>query len=430
MQHSITVFLGQVRTDLKNTPKTTAQLLLGLFLYYLAWGLIDPFLSIYIEHIVSSYSFVGLIFGTLFLIGILINIPLGSLADKINKIQAIAGVLLFYVPISLLYFFSGMFNGMLAIALLIFARILHGFGLSYKIFVESFLRKNSVPKHTAGSFGLYFTTQFTARLIGILIALILITSLGLTIENLHWFFLGIIPCSILAFIIIRKIPDDGKKLNEGMKEMIEKEKIVAQEIKDFTEMGFPGSVMILSAFFYIILHLLIWVYLPLYALKVNVGLPQIALMYVFISIPYAGSFLFAELADFLGKKKTAMIALFFAAIILARLSILTTDGFEFLFLGFLLAVVVSFLGPSLNGIITDITPKSKGGEITGIINSVVKTSELVGVIGLGILLDLIGFKESFRIIAALLILMAILFLLARKSFEIRTANTSKIDTIL
>src|SRR3989338_11168063 len=100
MQHSITVFLGQVRTDLKNTPKTTAQLLLGLFLYYLAWGLIDPFLSIYIEHIVSSYSFVGLVFGTLFLIGILMNIPLGSLADKINKIQAIAGVILFYIPIA------------------------------------------------------------------------------------------------------------------------------------------------------------------------------------------------------------------------------------------------------------------------------------------------------------------------------------------
>jgi MFS family permease len=421
MHHNpISVFLGKVRRDLKHTPKKVARVLTGFSLFWFGWAIADRLLSVYLETVVGSYTLIGLMFGVFFLVSTLGSIPLGSLADKVSQTRLMYFLMLTYIPVAILYVLSGFTTAILGFVLLLFGRMLHGIGAGERTLTEAYIRKNSVKKHTAGIYGLYMTVHYGSAVLGTLVALLLISVFNIQAENLNLLFLVSIPFVILSAWVLKNTPsEEGGRIRDGVKKVVVEEKIVGKELKDFTELGFPGSVMILAVFFYVVLHIFVWIYLPVYVLKSDLGLFTSALFLVMIGLPYTAAFLFAELIDIIGKKKSVFLAFFGVAVILTALSFMEVSQGIFLAMGIILSIFLAILAPGINGIITEMSPKLKEGQISGVIISVTRGSELIASLGIGIMLDFIGFGESFRIFATVAVLMGVLFLFSRKQMALK-----------
>ncbi|MFP4633763.1 MAG: MFS transporter [Candidatus Aenigmatarchaeota archaeon] len=71
--------------SMEDISKELRALGLVFFIYYLSWGAIRPFFSIYFERITGTYSATGILIGSLFMIQVLIQTPLGDLLDKVGR---------------------------------------------------------------------------------------------------------------------------------------------------------------------------------------------------------------------------------------------------------------------------------------------------------------------------------------------------------
>ena len=85
-----------------------------------------------------------------------------------------------------------------------------------------------------------------------------------------------------------------------------------------------------------------------------------------------------------------------------------------------LGVILAMLRPASNGLITDITPLAKDGEMTGIYKMVFTTGGFVSAIAFGILSDAFGLSFPFLVLAVLLFVMALLTYSIKRKIIVNT----------
>ena len=413
-----TFLYSKVQRDFGLVPKQLKILMLGMFVYLLAWGAFDPFISIIIYNVVGSYSLAGLLYGLFFLIGAGLAVPVGDLADKVNDMKYTILSMLTYPAIGVLYFLSASFVGVLGLALLFAARLLHGVISLFWVMVEGFIRRHSPKGETSATFGLFLTSYKLAYIVAPVISIPIILFFGLGIGEVHWLALLLIPFPLLGALIISRVFDNGEPIVSGVKEVVVKDGVFRKELQDLRKMGFSGIVCVLLGFFVKSIEAVIFFLIPLYMMSLNMGLIEMAILFSAINIPYLLSFFFAELADSLGKVNVIVFGFLAAAISLFAIASLPVST-AFYIASFGLGLVLALVLPAVNGLLTDITPRARDGEITGLFAMVFKVGGFVSAVAFGLLSDAFGLGSPFVVLAVLLILVAALVYLVKGKLVVK-----------
>jgi len=396
----------RVHGDLNAVPKDVKTIIFAMFVYMIGWGIFDPFMSVLIHNVTQSYSLAGLLYGLFCLVGIGFSVPMGDLAGKINKISFTKKAILAYPFVGLLYFSLAFFSSGLAVVVLFIARTIHGFASLLWIPVADFIRERAPRGQTAATFGLHMTFHRLTYVIApiFLIPIVLLT--GLTIENIHWLALLLVPFPILAAVLLSRIKDKGESLSQGVEEVIVKDGIFRKELQDLKKLGFVGYFTLLIGFFMRALLATVFFLIPLYALSLNLGLIEISILFAIINFPYLFSFFLAELSDRFGKMNLIAIGFALAALTFLGIYLFSSIIITFFIACFFLGFILALLQPAVNGLITDITPRVQDGEMTGMLEAVLKISGFVTALALGILSDAFNLQFPFLVFAILLLAMA------------------------
>ena len=409
----------RVHSDFGAIPSGVKAMIFGLFVYMIAWGIIDPFFSIILHQVINNYSMTGFVYGGFFLVGAIFSAPVGCLADKVNQVRFTVFAIFTYPLVSLFYLSAFFFPTAISFIVLFLARLLNGTCALFWVMAESFIRKNSPKGETSATFGLYITFQRLAYVIAPLIIIPLVLYFGLTFENLHWLLLAIIPFSLLSGLMISRIKDEGGPIMDGIKEMAVKENIVRKELDDLKQIGIMGWLCMLLAFFMRSLESILIFLMPLYALSINLSIVELSVLFGAISIPFLFSFFLAELSDRYSKAGIICIGFLLSAVTLIALALSAPSHPVLIGACFVLGLLLATLQPAVNGLITDITPRMHDGEITGIYMTVIMISGFLSATAIGMLCDLVGLTFPFIALGVILIGLALSTFALRSKIVVR-----------
>lgn len=428
MHHPSEFVFTTVQTDLAAVPPKMKRFFLGIFVYFIAWGVLDAFFPVYLNTLVGGdYFLTGALYALFFLSGFLLFVPVGDLADKVKETLFISRVLALYPFIGLLYFAAGVFQGALGMAAFVLARLAHSATSSWRVVMESFIRVNTPRGHASEMFGLYFTARYASQVLGAVAGVAAVLFFSLQATDLHLFFLVLVPLALAAALVIRSVPSKGGPLARGIREVVLKDKIYAREVRDFKRLGYAGRVVVVLAFGTAFLSSLLWVFLPLLAKSLDFSLAEIGLVFVLTVSPFAFSFLTAELADHLGKLNVVAGGFVAAALLLGWLALYTPSGPALYLATLLLGFSLASIRPALHGVLTDIAPRVHDGEMTGIYRAVMRSSKLVSTVAIGALAQALGITAPFLAAALLSAAMALAALASRASLAPREHRPPSVE---
>jgi len=396
-----------VKKDFVSIPPRIKIIVFALFVYTLAWGVLEPLQVIYFSSFVEQYFELGIIFSLFNIMLLFSSIPAGALADRVPPKKLVSLGLLLYPAIGAFYFSAT------SLISLNVTRLINGLGATLVwVSGESFIRKESPKNKSAETFGFYTTATNLALFSGAIIGAFLV--LFFEIREL---FLLLFPIPIIAFLITLKIKAEEKKAEEkdetiirAMEKVLEKDGLGTKEIIGFFETGVPAWYCVLLTFFGGFFYQILLIFIPLTAKYISMSTSEILLLYALMHVPFLLGFLFSEVADKLGKTKIITVGLALSSVSLLLVFLFPQNLVLFITFSLFFGLSLAIIGPSLNGLITDITPKNESGEITGIVNSAYYFGAAVSPLFFGAFADIFGLIPSFLaagIIAAILAILTI-----------------------
>ncbi len=390
-----------INRDFIGIPPKIRMLVFALFVYTIAWGILEPLQAIYFSSFVSSYFEIGVIFALFNIVLLFLAIPAGALSDRVKATKLVQLGFLLYPAIGAFYFTAT------NIIQLNVTRILNGIGATLVwVSGESFIRKNSPEKKTAETFGFYNTAVNFAYVTGAIVGAFLI--MVFTIRQL---FLFLFPIPLIAALLVWRIRLHEKKeqtIIKGMEEVLIEDGLGTRELMDFFSLGLSAFYCLLLVFFGGFFYQLLMVFIPLTAKKISMDLSGILLLYALMHVPFLLCFFFSEITDRIGKPKVIISGLVLTAISLFFVFFFASNIAAFILFCFLFGTSLAIVGPAINGLITDLAPKNESGEITGITNAAYCLGAAAGPLFFGAFADKIGLFESFVAAAIIAIALAIL----------------------
>jgi MFS family permease len=149
-----------------------------------------------------------------------------------------------------------------------------------------------------------------------------------------------------------------------------------------------------------------YVFIPLFAVSINLTLGKIALLMAAMYLPFIFSFFFSEFTDKMKKTKVIAAGLFITTISFVLLSFIVHQLW-IVVLAAMISLSLAIIRPAYNGIITNMTPRRMMGEITGLNNFVIRIGYIIGPIFTGLIADHFGIKIAFLAIAVLSLVLGI-----------------------
>ncbi len=386
--------ISAIINDVKKIPTGVKLIVLVIFLRMLGWGFVDPFFSIFLKEFSGSYTVIGALEALLGAVSLISIIPIMRLADKVKDSRIIEdGEILYFFAI-VCYMLAGFFR---SVPLLIAGLVLNGIGQPLVVVgSESYIRKHDGQSGSSKSFGYYTALNYLGWILGMIMAAFLVTH-----YSFNNMFLFILPSIILSFFILPKIKESGiASIIMGVRKYFHH----VQDLKDiFADVKSLNPKMIfimIIALFDGIIVMFSYVFIPLFALSINLTLGKIALLMAAMYLPFVFSFFFSEFTD--KMKKTSVIAagLFISAISFVLLSFIVHQLW-IVVLAAMISLSLAIIRPAYNGIITHMTPRRMMGEITGLNNFVIRIGYIIGPIFTGLIADHFGIKVAFLAIAVL-----------------------------
>ncbi len=377
--------------DYKDIPLGVKLLVLVIFLRAFGWGFADPFFSLYLNQFTTDYALIGTLSSIVAITALLAIIPLMRITDKIRETVLIQDGEVLYFLVVVSYVLAGYF---LNFPLLIFALALNGVAQTFVVVgVEAYIRKAD-GGGKSGPFGFYVAMDYLGWILGMLIAAFAIVYYGL-----NSMFLFILPSIFLAFLILPRIHEEGlKSLIAGLRSYFHTRQDFVDLFRDFKALNPKTAFFLALAFFDGVIRMFAYIFIPLFAVSLNLDLKAIALLSVVMYLPYIFSYFFSELSDTFSKMKIIAFGLFIGSLSFVLLHFVVSQWWV-LFFAALISLSMAIIRPAYNGALTRLTPRSKLGEITGIYNFVDRIGRIVGPILTGIIADHYGLKITFLVIA-------------------------------
>jgi len=377
--------------DYHHIPLGVKLLVFVIFIRALGWGFADPFFPLYLDQFTSDYALIGLLTSIVAFTALLAIIPLMRLSDKVQEHIVIQDGETLYLIVVLSYIFAGIFRN---IPLLIFGLALNGVAQTLIVVgVEAYIRKHD-GGGKSGPFGFYISLDFLGWILGMLLA-------AYTVQyyNLNTMFLFIVPSIFLSFVILPRIHEHGlPSVVTGFRRYLHTRQDFTDLFRDFRSLNPKAFFFLVLAFFDGMIRMFTYVFIPLFAVQLKLGLPAVALLSVAMYLPFVFTYFLSELSDLANRMKVIASSLFIGGGAFVLLYFVVHQWWV-IGLCALISLSFSVLRPAYNGALTRLTPRSKLGEITGIYNFVDRIGRILGPILTGLAADHFGLKITFLFIA-------------------------------
>lgn len=401
--------LQKIYADTRSFSLSVKMVVFVMFLRTFGWGFVDPFFSIFVNGFSANYAGVGSLIAIMNFTSLLGTLPLVRLADKMKETAIMRDGELMYI-VALLFYILSAFTG--NVAFLIPGFIFNGFALPFMVVgAETFLRKFTRPATETKSFAFYTMSHYLGWILGMLIAAFTIQYYGF-----KYMFFFVLPAAVLGLIVLNHVRERGlQSLLWAFRKYFHNRHDITTFIDSLSHLNKRTLFLLTIAFFDGVIVMFSFVFIPLFAETIGLGLGQIALLMAVMYSPFILSFLISELTDRL--KRTTVIALG-----------LLIGGASFILLSFIVhqlwvavlaamqSVSLAILRPAYNGMLTHLTPRRILGQVTGLNNIALRLGFVVGPIVSGIIADHYGIQMTFLAMAIFAFALAALTL-SFKSYE-------------
>lgn len=363
------------------------------------WGFVDALIPIFLLSFTNSYAELGILGSIDDLIFVLTTPFIGLLADKISSVTLILIGLAMYPLISASYFLAG-FTG-LAIFLII-GRVLNGINYSFDCVGRgTYLRRHAHHGAIARTFGYFETVSNTIWLLAVFASIFLVKYF-----NIHTLFLLIIPTSIIAFIIVKKIKSDKKEsFKDGMKEIIH-EGVLKTLFHEIYHWSRPLRNAALLTLLLGSIQAIAGIFIPVYIFLDQQNITQAILITAALALPNIFALPIAKYVDGNAKKMITASCLGTATLFII---LSTTENYVGQFIiALLLGTTLLITRLGINDITTTLTKKKEYGSISGALEGLETLGEVIGPIIFGIALDYIQGSTLFFATAIAIIILTIL----------------------
>lgn len=381
--------------EMNSLPKSIKLISLVMFLYSLGWGIVTPFLPMYYQSIFGSYTKVGIVTALLPIFAILLDIPMGIIANSVSKRRMMQVALLLYMP------FSSFFLSLKSLVDFTLFRMYHAAAAtSLWISAESYTRYHSPPWKARLSISLYDAAGTLSLIIGPVIGGLLFGIYGFKLLYAISVFAG------FALLLSFFMPDHDphSKLSKTVSGMLHWRKL-----KDLYHELLNNKPLLKINFFMFFFRFcisFIAMLLPLFLKELGASYFKIGIIFSLFYLPLVFEPFFAMFAS---QKYTLKIGFFFSGVLFLLL-FLNTDLTSVFIYSLLLALCFAAIIPSIQGRITNLMPKDKIGDFTGFGFVFADLSGALGPLIAGIIADALGIKFVFLIGAVITVFLGVLTL--------------------
>lgn len=408
-------FFKRLSDDTKVLPLGVKLVILTLFLRSFGWGFVDPFFSIFVDGFSQSYAGVGSLISIMNLTSLVAILPLMRLADRMRDTAIMRDSEVLYM-VCIAFYLLAAFTG--EVTYLIVAFILNGVALPLMIVgAETYIRKYASPFSETKSFAFYTAFNYLGWILGMFVGAFTVQYYGL-----KSMFLFVLPGSFLGLLVLRHIHEKGlKSLIWGIRRYFHNGHDLSVIYEDLRKLNPKSVFFLVLSFFDGIIVMFTYVFIPLFAVSMNLSLKLVALLVAVMYLPFVFSFVISELTEKLKHMEVIAMGLMVGAVSFALLAFIL-DSLWVAVLAMMTTVSLAIIRPAYNGMLTRLTPRKNLGEVTGVNNLALRLGFVVGPIITGFVADVYSIQVSFFLIAFFAFLLAV-FALLFKGLETWQTNS-------
>lgn len=376
--------LGE-KFHLNEIPVELKHLSFAFFIYFLAWGMIKPYISIYFYRILGTYSMTGIIVGFSFLLRVIVSPPLGDLLDKIGRKKMTIFSLANYVVVGPLYWVANSFYH------LVVARIYNAFTAPGAWGgAKSMVRDISKEGKESEGMGYFYFVVNNSKVLGPLMGAVFV--IYLNIRNL---FLLLPLTGLMAALFVKyKVPETvrGEKVRDGIKDVVTKDGVFLKEFGDY----FSERENLKISFYHFTTKFIFGVLgmvLALFVKRIGAKIWQVGVIYSVFYLPFLTRLEFGHLADEKGGDKIIIGGSLISSAFLFVLFFVQSLVITF-FLTLFISLGLAMLSSAIQGFITRMG-KGREGEMTGLYQSIGSLGLGTGPLIAGFLADLYSLSHAF-----------------------------------
>jgi MFS family permease len=366
---------------------------------FIGWGFVEIYLPVFLLSFASNFTETGLL-KSVYDIVFLASLPIISrLADRVSSKKIILSGLVLYPAIALCYFFAGVYG---AVAFVIAARCING--LSYaldSVGKRTYMRRNA-HNHVGLMFGYFETISNFWWLMAALASLFL-----LKLFPIHELFLLIIPTTIVAIILVSRIPKEPGTGKKAFRQNFFKEIYIDyrdefafiwswnfQQKYNAVLYALAGVMFVVTTFF-----------VPLVSFVGDHDYLNIFLLTAFAMLPY----ILGVPIGFFADRSSKMV---FSAVILFGISMFSLIPFasvlwQTLGLVFLVNSCVYYSMLVIERVATSHERRAHMGSLSGAFLTVTQLAQVLAPIVLGLIIDKFSLQFAIFALAALGVVVAI-----------------------
>lgn len=372
---------------------------------WFGWGLCETLIPVVLFSFSRTYVEAGL-FRSVYDVVFILCLPFVSIvADRVRAKSLMLFALALYPLIGIGYFLAGAFGAGLFIIL---ARALNGITWCCdSVGGDTYLRRFALDEHLSKSFGYLSALPNFSWMIAALASILLIP-----IVPIHWLFLGIVPTSIAAYLILRRAPDDAVPM-EAKKSSGSRLAAVIEALRSIRLWKREIWMLAGLTFFVACLDLFGTFFLPLFTFSETDDLAKVILITVIFAIPSAFAFWFGVFIDKVSKAKFIAYAFIIAAGLLSGLACLR--GFAFQAGGiFLLGILTTCLSLAIQALATQASQRDWYGKVSGIMAGAEEIGYIAGPIAMGFFIDAKGMGVTYLVFASISFVIALILVSIKK----------------
>ena len=403
-------FFRKISSDTKALPLGVKLIAFVLFLRTFGWGFVDPFFSIFVSDFSGNYAEVGGLISIMNLASLVAMFPLMRLADRMRDTMIMRDAEILYIISVVFYLLAGFTE---KLSFLTIAFVLNGIALPFMIVgAETYIRKYTNSDNDTRSFAFYTAINYLGWILGMLIGAYTVQYYGLKMM-----FLFVLPSAIAGLFVLRHIHEKGlRSIIWGIRKYFHNKHDFQMILDDCGGLSPRTMFFLLLSFFDGILVMFSFIFIPLFALTIDLGLREIALLMAVMYTPFVFSYVISELTEGLRRMQLIAMGLFIGAFAFILLSFIIQSLWVTM-LAVMISVSLSIIRPAYNGMLTRLTPRRMLGEITSLNNLSLRLGYVVGPILTGLIADRYSLQAAFFAIAIFAFVLAILALFFR-SFEL------------
>ena len=370
--------------ELDRIPDIAKYLSITFMVAWIGRSTVWYFLPVFIEQNISSVFLVGLITSISSIVPLIFDIPVGQTVQRLGaKIVIFAGLVTSVLP--------GLAYVTALPAFIILGKVFEGL---VKVMIWnggwSLTLQSSDQEVESESVSVFLLGVNLASVIGPVIGGYLIMAYGFTLP----FFLWASTAALSVLVFYTYIGTETRKpLKAGLDEVLQRESYHREwiELKNhWTDLALPYSLI----FLFSIIFSFYWVAVPLLLERIGAEYTMMGIVFGMAALPKVFQFIFGDLADNFGKRKT----LAGLAVLLIPVLVALNFARGVLVIGvlfFVARLISEGMSPAIHAIFDERAPDDLQSEFTGFFEFTKHLGQAIGPIMAGAVADLYSVNGSF-----------------------------------